>query len=53
MPYRLLKSLPQPSRPWEEISMDFVTGLPPSKNPNDGEDYDLILVVVDRFSKMA
>ena len=33
--------------------MDFVTGLPPSKNPNGGKDYDLILVIVDRFSKMA
>jgi hypothetical protein len=33
--------------------MDFVTGLPPSKNLNGGEDYDLILVIVDRFSKMA
>jgi hypothetical protein len=33
--------------------MDFVTSLPPSKNPNGGEDYDLILVIVDRFSKMA
>jgi hypothetical protein len=33
--------------------MDFVTGLPPSKNLNDGEDYDLILVIVDRFSKIA
>jgi hypothetical protein len=33
--------------------MDFVTSLPPSKNPNGGEDYNLILVVVDRFSKMA
>jgi hypothetical protein len=53
MPYGLLKSLPQPSRPWEEISIDFITGLPPSKNLNGGEDYDLILVVVDRFSKMA
>jgi hypothetical protein len=33
--------------------MDFITGLPPSKNLNGGEDYDLILVIVDRFSKMA
>jgi hypothetical protein len=33
--------------------MDFVTGLPLSKNLNGGEDYDLILVVVNRFSKMA
>jgi hypothetical protein len=53
MLYRLLKSLPQPSRPWEEISMDFVTGLSPSKNLNGGEDYDLILVIVDRFLKIT
>jgi hypothetical protein len=33
--------------------MDFVTSLPPSKNPNASEDYDLILVIVDRFSKIA
>jgi hypothetical protein len=33
--------------------MDFVTGLPPSKNLNSGKDYDLILVIVDRFSKIA
>ena len=33
--------------------MDFVTSLPPSKNPNASEDYNLILVIVNRFSKMA
>jgi hypothetical protein len=33
--------------------MDFITSLPPSKNLNGGKDYDLILVIVDRFSKMA
>jgi hypothetical protein len=33
--------------------MDFVTGLPPSKNINGGKDYDLILVIVDRFSKIT
>ena len=33
--------------------MDFVTSLSPSKNLNGGEDYDLILVIVDRFSKIA
>ena len=53
MPYRLLKSLPQPSQPWKEISIDFVTSLPPSKNLNGGEDYNLILVIVDRFLKMT
>jgi deoxyuridine 5'-triphosphate nucleotidohydrolase len=35
-----------PTRPWEIVSMDFLTGLPES------EGYDAILVVVDRFSKM-
>jgi hypothetical protein len=33
--------------------MDFVTSLPPSKNPNGGENYNSILVIVNRFLKMA
>jgi len=33
--------------------MDFITSLPSSKNPNGGEDYDSILVIVDRFSKIT
>jgi hypothetical protein len=33
--------------------MDFVTGLPPSKNLNGDKDYNLILIIVNRFSKMA
>ena len=53
MPYGLLSSLPQPKRPWGEISMDFVTGLPPCKNPAGGPDFNAILVVVDQYSKMA
>ena len=46
-PYGLLMPLEVPNKPWESISMDFITDLPNSNG------YDAILVVVDRFSKMA
>ena len=48
-PYGELSALPQPTGPWKEISMDFVTDLPPSKQR--GNVYDAILVVVDRHTK--
>jgi transposase InsO family protein len=42
-----------PQAPWEDISMDFVTGLPESKDPVTRTSYNAILVVVDRFTKYA
>jgi hypothetical protein len=36
---------------WINITMDFVTQLPTSKDPVTGYAYDLIFVVVDRFTK--
>src|SRR6266481_2952173 len=44
-PYRLLKQLPIPKKPWNSISMDFIEKLPESSG------YTSILVVVDRLSK--
>uniref|UniRef100_A0A8C5MCN6 Gypsy retrotransposon integrase-like protein 1 n=1 Tax=Leptobrachium leishanense TaxID=445787 RepID=A0A8C5MCN6_9ANUR len=43
----LLQPIPTPSRPWTQISVDFITDLPPSKG------YTTIMVVVDHFTKMA
>ena len=46
-PYGLLHPLPIPRRPWVSLSMDFITDLPLVGG------HDTVLVIVDRFSKMA
>jgi hypothetical protein len=38
---------------WTDILIDFVTGLLLSKDPATGLSYNLILVIVDRFTKYA
>ena len=51
LPYGELSSLPLPSSPFQELTMDFITGLPPAMLLNCA--YDAILVIVDRYSKMV
>jgi len=43
----LLQPLSIPSKCWEEVSMDFIIGLPKSEGKN------VFMVVVDRFTKCA
>jgi transposase InsO family protein len=50
-PYGQLQPLPPASAPWEEITMDFVTGLPPSRS--GGQVHDAILVICCRFTRAA
>ncbi|KAL5808962.1 hypothetical protein ACOSQ3_029653 [Xanthoceras sorbifolium] len=46
-PGGLLEPLPIPERPWESVTMDFISALPKSDGCGS------IMVVVDRFSKYA
>ncbi|CAI7790846.1 unnamed protein product [Closterium sp. NIES-53] len=47
-PAGLLQPLKPPERPWQQVTMDFVTGMLAGPSSND-----VVLVVVDRLTKMA
>ncbi|GJP81094.1 hypothetical protein CLOP_g11277 [Closterium sp. NIES-67] len=44
----LLQPLPVPEQPWQVVSLDFITRLPPTTRGHEA-----ILVVIDKFSKMG
>ena len=46
-PYRSLKQIPIPERPWNSISMDFIEKLPSSSG------FNTILVIVNQLTKQA
>jgi len=46
-PFGLLKPLELPHRPWDAISMDFITALPPSNGK------DALWEIIDRLTKMG
>jgi transposase InsO family protein len=52
-PYGGLQPLPVAQRPWDSITMDFITKLPLSEEPSTGVFYDSVLVVVDRLTKFC
>lgn len=46
-PTGLLQPIPIPTKTWDEVTMDFIEGLPKSGN------WDTIWVVVDKLTKYA
>lgn len=46
-PFSLLQPITPPTTVWEDLAMDFITGLPAFSSTNS------YIVVVDRFSKVA
>ena len=52
-PYGKLQSPETPTTPWQSVAMDFITELPPSKEPMTGVVYNTICVVTDRLTKYA
>lgn len=48
-----MQALKRPSKPFESISIDFITDLPLSIGADQGKASDSILVIVDRYTKVS
>lgn len=51
--YGHIQFIEPPERLWDEVTMDFITKLPLSKDPVTKKQYDSILVMVDRLTKYS
>jgi hypothetical protein len=52
VPFGLLQPNKVPGAPWDIVTVDLITQLPPSID-DDGNTWDAIMVVVDRLTKCA
>ena len=52
-PYGEQQQIEAPQQAWQEITIDFIIQLPPSKDTVTGIIYDSILVVIDQLTKYA
>ena len=50
-PYGHLQPIDPPDRPWQVVTLDFITDLPRSKHPVTKHAYDQILVLCDKLTK--
>lgn len=48
-----IQPIAPPTEPWEEVTMDFITDLPESRDPVTEARFNGIMVVVDRLTKYA
>lgn len=51
--YGQIQFAPIPDSPWDDVTMDFIVKLPPSRDPTTREVYDAIMVIVDKLTKYA
>jgi RNase H-like domain found in reverse transcriptase/Integrase zinc binding domain/Chromo (CHRromatin Organisation MOdifier) domain len=52
-PWGKLQSIAMPDQAWSSIALDFITKLPKSREPLTGVEFDSILVINDRLTKLA
>ena len=52
-PWGKLQLIAMPDQAWSSIALDFITKLPKSREPLTGVEFDSILVINNRLTKLA